>query len=109
MNTSTGDGGPSTAGGTIAGGIRRVLLGTAAVLLVPVLAMRFSTEVNWGPLDFAAATMLLAGAGSLYVLLTHKMRTAPRRRAIGGGLLLALLLTWAELAVGIFGSPLAGS
>jgi uncharacterized membrane protein YgdD (TMEM256/DUF423 family) len=89
--------------------LRRVLLGTAAILLVPLVAMRFTTEVNWGPLDFAAAAVLLAGAGSLYVLLTRKLRTAGQRRPIGGGLLLTLVLVWAELAVGIFGSPLAGS
>ena len=28
---------------------------------------------------------------------------------VGGGLLLTLLLVWAELAVGVFGSPIAGS
>ncbi len=89
--------------------LRRVLFGTAAILLAPLLAMRFTAEVDWGPLDFAVAAVLLAGAGSAYVLLTRKLRTAGQRRAIGGGLLLALLLVWLELAVGLFGSPLAGS
>ncbi|ALK99637.1 hypothetical protein AB595_13045 [Massilia sp. WF1] len=87
----------------------RALLGAGAILLVPLVAMRFTREVDWGPLDFAVAAMLLAGIGSLHVLLTRKLRSAPQRRAIGGGLLLALLLLWAELAVGIFGSPIAGS
>jgi hypothetical protein len=95
--------------GTLAGGIRRVLLGTAAILLLPLVAMRFTREVNWGPLDFVAAAVLLAGAGSLYVLLIHKLRTAPQRRVVGAGLLVTLLLVWAELAVGVFGSPIAGS
>jgi hypothetical protein len=87
----------------------RVLLGTGAVLLVPLVAMRFTREVNWSPLDFVVAGILLAGIGSLYVLLTRKLRTAPQRRLVGGGLLLTLMLVWAELAVGIFGSPIAGS
>jgi uncharacterized membrane protein YgdD (TMEM256/DUF423 family) len=87
----------------------RVLLGTAAILLVPLVAMRFTREVDWTALDFAAAGILLAGIGSLYVLLTRKLRTVPQRRLIGGGLLLTLVLVWAELAVGIFGSPIAGS
>jgi hypothetical protein len=87
----------------------RVLLGTGAILLVPLVAMRYTREVNWGPLDFAVAGVLLAGIGSLFVLLTRKLRTAPQRRAVGGGLLLTLVLVWAELAVGIFGSPIAGS
>jgi hypothetical protein len=76
---------------------------------VPLVAMRYTREVNWGPLDFAVAGVLLAGIGSLFVLLTRKLRTAPQRRAVGGGLLLTLVLVWAELAVGIFGSPIAGS
>jgi hypothetical protein len=87
----------------------RVLVGTGAVLLVPLVAMGFTREVNWGPLDFVVAGILLAGIGSLYVLLTRKLRTAPQRRLVGGGLLLTLMLVWAELAVGIFGSPIAGS
>jgi uncharacterized membrane protein YgdD (TMEM256/DUF423 family) len=90
-------------------GFRRILIGTTAILLVPLVAMRFTREVNWGLLDFAVAAVLLAGTGSLYVLLTHKLRTAPQRRLVGGGLLLTLLLLWAELAVGVFGSPIAGS
>jgi hypothetical protein len=95
--------------GSLAKGLGRVLLGTGAILMIPLVAMRFTREVNWSPLDFLAAGILLAGIGSLYVLLTRKLRTATQRRAVGGGLLLTLLLTWAELAVGIFGSPIAGS
>jgi hypothetical protein len=95
--------------GSLARGLGLVLLGTGAILTIPLVAMRFTREVNWSPFDFLAAGILLAGIGSLYVLLTRKLSTAMQRRAIGGGLLLTLLLTWAELAVGIFGSPLAGS
>jgi hypothetical protein len=95
--------------GKLARDLGRVLLGTGAILLVPLVAMRFTGEVNWSPLDFIVAGLLLAGIGSLFVLLTRKLRTAPQRRAIGGGLLLTLVLVWAELAVGIFGSPIAGS
>lgn len=87
----------------------RVLLGTGVILLLPLAAMRFTREVNWTALDFAVAGVLLAGIGSLYVLLTRKLRTVPQRRIIGGGLLLTLVMVWAELAVGIFGSPIAGN
>jgi hypothetical protein len=95
--------------GTLARDLRRVLLGTGAILLVPLVAMRVTREVNWSPLDFVVAGILLAGIGSLHVLFTRKLRTAPQRRLIGGGLLLTLILVWAELAVGIFGSPIARS
>jgi uncharacterized membrane protein YgdD (TMEM256/DUF423 family) len=94
---------------SLARSLGRVLLGTGAILTIPLVAMRFTREVNWGPFDFLVAGILLAGIGTLYVLLMRKLRTVPQRRAVGGGLLLTLLLVWAELAVGIFGSPIAGS
>jgi len=95
--------------GALGKSLGRVLLATGAILTIPLVAMRFTREVNWTGFDFLVAGILLAGIGSIYVLLTRKLRTATQRRAIGGGLLLTLLLTWAELAVGIFGSPIAGS
>lgn len=95
--------------GSLGKSLGRVLLGTGAILLVPFIAMRFTREVNWTVLDFLVAGVLLAGIGSLYVLLTRKLRTPIQRRAVGGGLLLTLMLLWAELSVGIFGSPIAGN
>jgi uncharacterized membrane protein YgdD (TMEM256/DUF423 family) len=102
-------GGASQDAGSLAKSLRRVLLGTVVILAIPLTAMHFTREVNWTSLDFLVAGVLLAGIGSVYVLLTRKLRTVTQRRAIGGGLLLTLLLIWAELAVGIFGSPIAGS
>jgi hypothetical protein len=82
--------------------VLRVLLLTAAILLVPAVAMRFTREVDWGPLDFVVAAALLGGTGLVYELALRRIRN--RRHRIVGGLLLAaaLLLAWAELAVGVF-------
>ena len=89
--------------------MRRVALVTASILLVPLVAMRFTDQVNWSALDFVAAAILLAGAGSAYVWLTRRPGRLGRRLIIGAAILVALLLAWAELAVGIVGSPIAGS
>ncbi|MBC7685811.1 MAG: hypothetical protein H7176_11355 [Bdellovibrionales bacterium] len=79
-----------------------VFLGTALILLIPLLAMQFTEKVNWDLADFLAAGVLLAGTGLAYVLLVRKL-TSPRSRLVAGALLgLAFLLAWAELAVGLF-------
>jgi len=82
--------------------VLRVLCITAGILLVPALAMHFTSEVNWGPLDFVVAAVLLAGTGLVYELAVQ--RIGNRLHRIAGGLALAgaLLLAWAELAVGVF-------
>jgi uncharacterized membrane protein YgdD (TMEM256/DUF423 family) len=81
--------------------VRRVLLATLAILLVPAVAMRFTNEVNWGPGDFLAGAALLAGTGLAYVLAKPRIAGRPGRLLLGGLLALGLLLVWAELAVGI--------
>lgn len=88
--------------------IVRILAGTALVLSVPLLAMMLSDEVQWNWFDFAVIGGLLIGAGLLYELVTARV-SAKRRGLVVVVLLAALLLVWAELAVGIFGSPVAGS
>lgn len=82
--------------------VLRVLLATGALLLVPLVAMRFTAEVRWDAFDFAASAVLLAGAGLAFELAMAKLRTRRARLAAGGAIALALLAVWAELAVGIF-------
>ena len=87
---------------TAARRVLRVLFITAAILCIPAVAMRFTREVNWGALDFIVAGMLLCGTGLVYELAVQ--RIGQRTHRIIGGLALAaaLLLAWAELAVGVF-------
>lgn len=86
-----------------------VALGTGLILLVPLVAMRFTNEVVWTGSDFAAAGVLLAGTGLSYVAGARLLRTAQRRLMLGMALALLLALVWVELAVGLFGTPFAGS
>jgi hypothetical protein len=63
--------------------------------------------VNWDLFDFAAAGTLLIGAGLVYSLVSRK--ASAEYRTVGGIAVVAvLLLVWAELAVGVFGTPLSG-
>lgn len=83
----------------------RIVLGTVLILFVPLVAMQFTDEVNWTLSDFAIAGALLLGAGFAYQLTTMHMKSTKRKAVIGILILLALVLVWADLAVGIFNIP----
>ena len=86
------------------------ILGVAVViLLIPLIAMQFTQEVNWSVSDFLIAGALLIGTSLLLELVFRKVKHSNHRVALSIVLIIVLLLVWAELAVGIFGSPLAGS
>jgi len=86
-----------------------IMLTAAALLSVPLIAMQFTKEVDWSVPDFAIMGVLLFGTGLLCELVLRKVRKAGTRILICGAILLAFFLIWAELAVGIFGTPFAGS
>ena len=77
-----------------------IAITTGLILLIPLIAMQFSSEVSWTLFDFVTAGVLLFGAGIMFVLAA---RVVPKHRvAIGIVLALTILYIWAELAVGIF-------
>jgi hypothetical protein len=85
-----------------------ILLAVTLLLLIPVIAMQFTTEVRWSPFDFVIAAVLLFGTGILCEVVMRKVHKTGQRIALCGALLTTLLLIWLELAVGIFGTPFAG-
>ena len=89
--------------------IIRIALGTGLLLLIPFLAMQFTDEVDWKIGDFIVMGILLLSSGLAYELIAKKMSTTAYRVAVGIAIGIVFLLLWAELAVGIFGSPFAGS
>ena len=74
----------------------------AAALVTPVVAMRFTHEVNWTAFDFLAAGALLIGAGLTLELVVWRVRSVRARVAITVAILAVVLLGWAQGAVGIF-------
>lgn len=86
-----------------------ILLTAALILLIPLIAMQFTDEVNWTLADFIAAAVLLIGTGLMCELVLRKVNTTGLRFAICSALLILLILIWAELAVGIFGTPIGGN
>ncbi len=81
----------------------------AMLLLIPLVAMQFTTEVNWSPFDFLLMGILLLGVIILIEVVMRLFKTSLHRIIFVAAVLLFFLLVWAELAVGIFGTPFAGS
>jgi hypothetical protein len=86
-----------------------IVLAVAALLLIPLVAMQFTEEVDWSLFDFVVMGVLLLGTGLLGEFVLRRVKTTGYRIALLAVLLLAFFLIWAELAVGIFGTPFAGS
>lgn len=82
--------------------LRVVAFGTALLLLIPAVAMQFTSEVNWGPGDFLVAGLLLFGAGAIAVMGLNRVRRTGHRLAVVLAVACGLGLIWAELAVGLF-------
>jgi hypothetical protein len=76
----------------------------ALPLLVPLIAMQFSQEVQWTLSDFIVAYVLLAGAGFAYRVTTFKANNLAYRGAVGLAVITGLLLIWVNLAVGFIGN-----
>ncbi len=71
--------------------------------------MQFTKEVNWNIADFLIMGILLLVTGLLCELILRRVRSLTNRIITCGIVLFILFLVWAELAVGIFGTPFAGS
>lgn len=80
-----------------------------AILSIPLIAMQFTREVKWTISDFLIMGILLFGTTFSIDLVLKKFKTLKSRLIIISVILVVLILIWAELAVGIFGSPIAGS
>jgi hypothetical protein len=87
-----------------------IILLTASILLsIPFIAMQLTNEVDWKIFDFTVMGLLLLGTGLLCEFVMRKVKSIKHRIIICGTVLLMTFLVWAELAVGIFGTPFAGS
>jgi hypothetical protein len=85
--------------------IRPVVWGLVAVaLLAPAVAMQFTDEVQWTLRDFVAAACMLIGAGAALEILFRVNHLAAYRFGALLAVFAALLLAWANAAVGLVGS-----
>jgi hypothetical protein len=79
----------------------RVALATAFILLVPLVAMQITDEVDWSLADFAFAGALLAGTGLLLELAARKPGNIAYRAAATAIGVAAIVLGEADDAPGL--------
>ena len=75
----------------------------AGLLLLPLVAMRFTDEVQWTAFDFAFAATIIGGVGMVFELAVRRSRDHAYRAGVGIALAAAFLLVWINGAVGIIG------
>jgi hypothetical protein len=80
--------------------IIRIAFITVGILLIPLIAMQFTGEVNWNISDFVVMGTMIFVTGLLIDFLRKRMG----KYKIAGifTVLLLFLWLWAELAVGVF-------
>jgi hypothetical protein len=71
--------------------------------------MQFTNEVNWSFLDFLVAGILLLSTVVAIEFVVQNINKKSIKLLLILGILAIIILIWIELAVGILGTPLAGS
>ena len=79
-------------------------LGVLLVLMIPLVAMQFSSEVNWDLFDFVIMGAILMAVGLVYELIVRKSEKRTYRVAFGIAIVSFFLLFWVNAAVGIIGN-----
>lgn len=79
--------------------------GTAAfLLLLPAVAMQFTSEVDWTISDFVFMGVMLSVACGTYELAARMTSNTAYRAAVGIAIVTAFLTVWVNAAVGMLGS-----
>jgi len=84
-------------------------LSPLVLLLIPFVGMQFSNEVQWSLFDFVLMSVILTGVGFGIQWVVNFFKSRTQRWTFILLILVLFFLLWAELAVGIFNSPIAGS
>ena len=79
------------------------------LLLIPLIAMQLTDEVNWSFFDFIIMGTLLTITGLLIGIILKKVKSYKYKKVLIVTILFTFLLIWVEFAVGLFGTPFAGN
>ena len=79
------------------------------LLIIPLIAMQLTDKVEWSLFDFIIMGTLLLITGLMGEIIFKKVKKYKHRVILYVVVAIIFFLIWAELAVGIFGTPFAGS
>ena len=82
---------------------------TFGILLILAIAMQFTNEVQWKIGDFIIAAAILFTVTTSLLLINLYVKSKLKKTGLLLIVIILFILIWAELAVGIFNSPIAGS
>jgi len=88
--------------------ISRILPIVGLILLIPMIAMQLTDEVNWSFFDFIIMGVMLSITGLAIGIIIKKIKYSKYRNIFITMIVMIFLLIWAELGVGLFGTPFAG-
>ena len=81
---------------------------TLILLIIPFLSNMYIIDFNWSLVDFIIMGVLIFSCLS-FISFTRKKLSGIKEILAIIIVVIVFILLWAELAVGIFGSPFAGS
>ncbi len=87
----------------------KILQMVGLLLIIPLIAMQLTDEVEWSLIDFIIMGTLLLITGLMGEIIFKKVKKYKHRVILYVVVAIIFFLIWAELAVGIFGTPFSGS
>ena len=88
---------------------KKLLISSTVILTIPILGKLYTDDFQWALPDFIIGAILLYGTSFMIDVIMRKVQKKSHRIALSGLILLVLLCIWAELAVGLIGTPFAGN
>jgi hypothetical protein len=76
----------------------------AALVALPAVAMRFTTDVQWTASDFVFAAVMIGGVGLLLELAMRRSASLAFRAGAAAAIAAGFFTIWANAAVGMIGS-----
>ena len=86
----------------------RILPIVGLLLLIPLIAMQLTNEVNWSFFDFIIMGGMLTITCLLIGIILKKVNNSKNRLILIVTIVMIFFLIWVELAVGLFGTTFAG-